>query len=174
MAKIVASDPAEDDLFGRAVALLGDVAIVGAFGDDDGGLNAGSAYIFGRNEGGTDTWGQVAKIVASDPIADAEFGAAVALSGDVVLVGASGDGPSGSYSGSAYIFGGRGDGDDDDDDDELVRRPGVVVALVGSGVGAVVVLAGVGAVVFFILARRSSDDEDDAKDAAEAELAEKK
>ena len=178
VAKITASDAAATDYFGIAVAVSGDTAVVGAHLDDDAGSSSGSAYIFGRNEGGTDNWGQVAKITASDPAAQDYFGYAVAMSGDVALVGAYDDDDSAYNTGSAYIFGTPGGDDDDDDDDddekeEEARRPGVVLALVGSGVGAVVVLSGVGAAVF-ISARRSSDDEAGAKDGAEAELAEKK
>ena len=45
-AKITASDGAEDDLFGRSVAISGDYAVVGACYDDDAGSNSGSAYIY--------------------------------------------------------------------------------------------------------------------------------
>ena len=171
MAKVGASDAAASDYFGYAVAVSGDIALVGAIYNDDAGVDSGSAYIYERNEGGTDNWGQVAKFVASDAAASDEFGSAVAVSGDIALVGAPWKDDGGPNSGSAYIFGVGGDDDGDDDDDEKeeeARRPGVVLALVGSGVGAIVVLAGIGAAVF-ILARRSSDDEADAKDAAEAE-----
>ncbi|MBH31266.1 MAG: hypothetical protein CMG71_04655, partial [Candidatus Marinimicrobia bacterium] len=61
--KIVASDAANQDYLGFSVAISGDYAIVGAYLDDDGGSNSGSAYIFKRN--GTE-WSQEDKIVASD------------------------------------------------------------------------------------------------------------
>jgi len=38
--------PAEGDLFGNAVAIDGNRAIIGAYGDDDGGANTGAAHIF--------------------------------------------------------------------------------------------------------------------------------
>ena len=47
--KILASDPAADDLFGYSVGISGDYAIVGAVGNDDGGSFSGSAYIFANN-----------------------------------------------------------------------------------------------------------------------------
>ncbi len=48
-AKLTASDGASGDLFGWSVAVDGDTAVVGAFGDDTAaGLYAGSAYAFRR------------------------------------------------------------------------------------------------------------------------------
>ena len=45
-AKLTASDAEEGDHFGNAVSLAGDMAIVGAYGDDDKGSSAGAAYIY--------------------------------------------------------------------------------------------------------------------------------
>ena len=45
-AKLTASDGAELDLFGSAVALESDTALIGAYLDDDNGTESGSAYIF--------------------------------------------------------------------------------------------------------------------------------
>ena len=45
-AKITASDGAVDDNFGWSVAISGDYAVVGAYLDDDAGLQSGSAYIY--------------------------------------------------------------------------------------------------------------------------------
>src|SRR5690606_23772005 len=45
-AKLTASDAAENDWFGWSVAVSGSLAVVGAFGDDDGGSDSGSAYAF--------------------------------------------------------------------------------------------------------------------------------
>ena len=47
--KLTASDGAADDSFGFAVAVFGDHAIVGAYGDADFGNNSGSAYYFSVN-----------------------------------------------------------------------------------------------------------------------------
>jgi hypothetical protein len=45
-AKITASDGAANDYFGGSVAISGDLAVVGANGDDDAGSYSGSAYIY--------------------------------------------------------------------------------------------------------------------------------
>ena len=100
--KILASDAASADSFGRSVGISGDYAIVGAFGNDDGGANSGSTYIFRRT--GTNTWDAGTKILASDPAADDLFGYSVGISGDYAIVGAVGNDDGGSFSGSAYIF----------------------------------------------------------------------
>ena len=104
--KITADDDAAGDLFGRAVYISGDIAVVGALGDDHGGMtNAGSAYIFSRSQGGTDNWGQVAKLTASDAAANDQFGGAVAIDGTAVIIGAAKDDHSSKTdAGSAYIF----------------------------------------------------------------------
>ncbi len=105
-AKITASDAAASDYFGRAVSISGDHAIVGAYGDDDGGSFSGSAYIFERND---IQWIQQAKITASDAAASDYFGRALSLDGEFAIVGAYlGDNGAGSPSGSVYVF--RDDG----------------------------------------------------------------
>jgi hypothetical protein len=101
--KIVASDAATLDFFGRSVAISGDYAIVGAYGNDDGGFTSGSAYIF-RRTSDANTWDAGTKIVASDAAAYDSFGYGVSISGDYAIVGAYGNDDSGSQSGSAYIF----------------------------------------------------------------------
>ncbi|MBU1692919.1 MAG: FG-GAP repeat protein [Verrucomicrobia bacterium] len=104
MTKLTASDAATGDSFGCSVAVAGDVAVVGADGDDDVGSASGSAYVFERNAGGTNAWGQVAKLTASDAAAGDWFGYSVSVAGDVALVGARRDGDAGNASGSAYVF----------------------------------------------------------------------
>ena len=100
-AKITALDGATDDYFGFCVAIDGEYAIVGAYGDDDNGADSGSAYIFKRS--GT-SWAQEAKLTASDGATDDWFSLRVSISGDYVVIGAYRDDDSGSDSGSAYIF----------------------------------------------------------------------
>ena len=61
--------------------------LVGAHEDDDNGSESGSAYVFYRNEGGVDTWGQQAKLLLSDGALRDRFGISVSLSGDYAIVG---------------------------------------------------------------------------------------
>jgi FG-GAP repeat len=83
--KLVSSDGAGSDHFGWAVAILQDTVVVGAPTKGD---SVGAAYVFGRNEGGTNAWGQVKKLVPSDGAGLDDFGFSVALSQDAVLVSA--------------------------------------------------------------------------------------
>ena len=101
--KLMASDAEANDLFGHSVTVSGDTAIVAAISEDDGGDGAGAAYVFERDQGGTDNWGEVEKLIASDPEAGASFGFSVALSGDIAIVGAPYD-VSGGGTGAAYVF----------------------------------------------------------------------
>src|SRR5690606_24105684 len=45
-AKLLASDAQANDWFGTSVAVSGDTVVVGALGEDDGGVEAGAAYVF--------------------------------------------------------------------------------------------------------------------------------
>jgi len=99
--KLLASDGAEDDYFGRSVSISGDVALVGAWGDDDNGNWSGSAYVFRWN---ASSWVEEPKLLASDGAEYDYFGCSVSISGNVALVGAYGNDDNGSYSGSAYVF----------------------------------------------------------------------
>ncbi len=102
--KLLASDAEAGDNFGWSVALSGDTAVVGAFREDAGGIDAGAVYIFQRSEGGADNWGQVTKLTASDAAAGDQFGAKVAVSGDTAVAGAFLEDAGGGNAGAAYIF----------------------------------------------------------------------
>jgi len=89
VAKLVASDGAEDDYFGNSVSISGDLAIVGAeYAHVSGHEHQGAAYLYQRNQGGLDVWGQVKKLTAADGYEYDHFGNAVAIDGDMVAVGA--------------------------------------------------------------------------------------
>jgi len=102
--KLVAGDGAPFDFFGKSVAISGDVVLVGAYGNDDSGESSGSAYIFERNQGGPNLWGQVKKLTALDAGQDDNFGWAVGVSGDWVAVGAPKDDDRGLDAGALYLF----------------------------------------------------------------------
>jgi hypothetical protein len=100
-AKLTASDGTAGDALGRSVAISGDTAVAGAWFEDIGGNEwQGSAYVFVRPGAGWANMTQAAKLTASDGAAYDLFGASVAISGDTVVVGATGD----DGKGSAYVF----------------------------------------------------------------------
>ncbi len=100
-AKLTASDRAEADQFGLAVAVSGDTVVVGAPvpGSND---DPGSAYVFVAPPGGfAGTLTETARLRASDRVGGDGFGTSVAISGDTVVVGA----PIAKVGrGSAYVF----------------------------------------------------------------------
>ena len=106
MNKLTASDAAADDMFGVSVSISGDTVVVGSCWDDIGAAtDAGSAYVFYRNQGGPDAWGQVSKLTASDAAADDQFGISVSISGDTIVVGSCWDDiGAATNAGSAYVF----------------------------------------------------------------------
>ena len=98
--KLTASDAQKNDGYGFSVDISGDRFLIGALGEDSGGHNSGSAYVY---ELDGVSWVEVAKLTASDPAADDLFGFSVAISGNRALVG------SPEYRrrhdpGSAYLF----------------------------------------------------------------------
>ena len=99
IARLLASDGAQHFGFGSSVAISGTTAIVGARGDDDNGVESGSAYLFD-----TTTGTQIAKLLASDGAQFDRFGCSVAISGTTAIVGAYEDDDNGVISGSAYLF----------------------------------------------------------------------
>jgi len=96
--KITASDGASNDYFGWSVAVGSGRIVVGAYQDDDNGLDSGSAYIFDLDGN------QLTKITASDGAGSDNFGRSVAVGSGRIVVGAYQDDDDGSASGSAYIF----------------------------------------------------------------------
>ncbi len=102
VAKLIADDGGAGDVFGQPVLISEDTLVIGAHRADVGGNDEqGTVYVFERNRGGTDNWGQVAKLTASDGTAGDYFGCAVSLSGDTVVVGAYQDD---GNRGSAHVF----------------------------------------------------------------------
>jgi len=107
VARLVPDDRGFLDELGCAVALSGDVAVVGAHHHDEETTNKdrGAAYVYRRSDDG---WKLVQKLVASDGAKFDEFGNAVAVDGDTILVGAWLDDDRGISSGSVYVFRDRG------------------------------------------------------------------
>lgn len=114
VARIMPSDGPRSNQFGSTVAISADRVIVGAPEDSESTVLAGAAYMFFRNEGGPNHWGQTHKIRASDAGIRNEFGSAVAISGDLAVVGSPYDNTDEHVeaAGSAYVyqFGGVGTG----------------------------------------------------------------
>ncbi|HEY4632638.1 MAG TPA: ELWxxDGT repeat protein, partial [Candidatus Limnocylindrales bacterium] len=94
---IMKSLPAASDNFGNAVALSHDHALVGAPFDKTAASNAGAAYLFDAQRGTP-----VRTFANPEPLANDQFGSAVALSGEQALISTPFHG-----TGVAYLFDAR-------------------------------------------------------------------
>lgn len=107
-AQLLPSDGTTGDAFGVAVALYGDTAVIGAYLDDTnlGGTDAGSVYVFEfkqpQEEQEPVGWIETTKLVASDGDVEHQFGTAVAMNAETIVVGAIRAGALGG--GKAYVF----------------------------------------------------------------------
>ena len=101
--KLLASDGAANDWFGRSVAIDGDIAVIGAYKDSNSkGTGAGSVYVFERDTRGV--WKFKSKLMASDGATGDSFGRSVSISGDTILVGANAATGNSLYSGASYVY----------------------------------------------------------------------
>jgi hypothetical protein len=82
-AKLIASDAAPQDTFGRRVAINDDVCIVSAPLDDDNGESSGSVYVF-QYDG---DWFQLQKINTKAGLPSDQFGLGLAMDGERIVVG---------------------------------------------------------------------------------------
>ncbi len=100
-ARLASADRKLGDAFGADVDLSGHYLLVGApGGGDEGGLDAGAAYVFRRSP----LWQQEARLTDPGASLESRFGHAVALHGIHALVGAPFDGDRGADAGAVQTF----------------------------------------------------------------------
>ena len=106
--KIVPDDLVGADAFGETVALDENTLAVGAPGHTHSGVRfAGAVYVYVRKD---DKWEQQSKLIAEDPGKASQFGSAISLTFNTVIVGAPlHDTERGRDAGAAYIFVRNGD-----------------------------------------------------------------
>jgi hypothetical protein len=100
VAKLNASVPQTQAEFGVSVAADGDTVVVGAMREDSasGHNEVGAVYVFERDAGGPEAWGEVARLLDPAGWSNDFFGNAVAVCGDTLAIGASG-----TLSGVVYL-----------------------------------------------------------------------
>ena len=98
---LLADDRDTNTQLGYGCDIDGDYIIGGGPQDDEGGSAAGAAYIFKKN--GT-SWTQTAKLMASDPNTNDQFGEFCEISGDYAIVGNYQEDAGGTNAGAAYIY----------------------------------------------------------------------
>lgn len=105
--ELISNEASPNSGFGWAVGISGDVVIVGAYLDDAPGTHSGAAYLFERNVGGVDQWGERAQLHGAGHAYD-WAGWAVGVADDVAIVGAKREDVSPGIvaedSGAAYVF----------------------------------------------------------------------
>ena len=99
LAKLLPADGITGDDFGRAVAIDGDRAVVGAPRTNDWAVDAGSAYVFDVTTGQ-----ELFELNASTPGTEHYFGETVAIDWNLVVVGAPEDGTLDYKAGAVYVF----------------------------------------------------------------------
>jgi len=115
------ANPQQNDFFGQAVDVEGDLLVVGAVGEsslanpddpsDQGAVRSGAAYLFERDAQGD--WQRTGFLKAPNADADDLFGYSIAISGDRLIIGAPFESSasttntsdnSASHAGAAYVF----------------------------------------------------------------------
>ena len=99
--KFFPSDANASDSFGVAVAIDGNIAVVGAYQNDSNGSDCGAAYVY---ELFGSQWIEKQKLVPSDGSAGDKFGRSVAVEGDTIVVGSYYGDSNKPDTGSAYVF----------------------------------------------------------------------
>ncbi len=85
--KIIADDGLFNDSFGVSVAIQADMLMVGAHRNDAPFGEGGSVYLYARDEGGPDNWGQVRNLVTCENKSGASFGFSIAIDAGTAVVG---------------------------------------------------------------------------------------
>jgi len=106
VAKLAPADLGVGDQFGSAVSVRGSTLVAGTQKQNNGGVNAGAAYVFVKSGS---TWSQAVKLLPPGLAAGDAFGASVALGDGLIAIGSPGR-ASGSVAGVgiAYIYEGSG------------------------------------------------------------------
>jgi WD40 repeat protein len=94
--------PATSDFLGKAIAISGTRVVVGAYGDDTGALDAGSAY--GYNIAGATPTIPIATLNHPGPGTEDRFGLSVAVSGKRMAVGAPFSDIGATNAGSVHVY----------------------------------------------------------------------
>ncbi len=98
---LIASDAEYNDRFGIAVAVKDNLAVVGAYFEDEMADNCGAAYVF---EFDGSAWNELTKLTPADGASWDWFGSSVDINDHVAVIGAWWDDDLGTSSGSAYVY----------------------------------------------------------------------
>jgi FG-GAP repeat protein len=97
--RIILTDIPDNDNFGSAIASTNGIVAIGAIGDEDNGPSSGSVYLFN-----TITGQQISKLLPNEASSYEFFGRSLALSNEIIAVGARDAVGLPSNSGVVYLF----------------------------------------------------------------------
>ena len=100
-ARLFPDEAHDGEYFGISVSIVGDYAAIGASGNDTNGTNSGAVFIYKRDRS---NWALHQKLTPSSLGTFDEFGVSVAVSKDVLIIGAYSDDTNGLFAGAAYIY----------------------------------------------------------------------
>ncbi|QDT27727.1 Calx-beta domain protein [Gimesia panareensis] len=109
--KLTPSDPGNSNWFGRTMIIKNNTIIVGV-PKAEGELLSGTSNPYSDRDQGAvyiytcsgNTWSETARLTASDPMTNKNFGASIALEGSTLVIGAPRDNEIRSDSGAVYVF----------------------------------------------------------------------
>lgn len=102
--KLLPDDTDAFDTNGASIAIDGDTAVVGVYGNAN---ETGAVYVFRRTN---EQWQQDGVLVGNDLQANDRFGSSVAVAGSTIVVGAPGGDELARNAGAAYVFSHRDGG----------------------------------------------------------------
>ncbi len=97
---LTASDAASTDFFGASVSVHNNRVAIGASYEG----TIGAAYIYERNSGGVDNWGEIKKLSPSDGSTNDSFATGVSIYNETVLVGSPNADAGSTNQGAVYFF----------------------------------------------------------------------
>lgn len=99
---LTGSGAPNQDEFGGAIAIRGNIAVIGAYGDRERSFAGGAAYVFDRSSG---PWREVKKLYASTEAPTTRgFGWSASIAEDCIVVGTATDDEVAMQAGAAFVF----------------------------------------------------------------------
>jgi hypothetical protein len=91
----------ENEMYGSSVAIWYDLMIIGAYGDQSGGINSGAVYVYSNYN---ENWESISVLFPSDGRQNDQFGYSVSLDYHTIVIGANEADVFGEDSGAAYLY----------------------------------------------------------------------
>lgn len=101
--KLLPGDGKKDDYFGVCVSISNKTLIVSA-ARSSASSDPGAVYIFERDEGGHDNWGEIKKLQPDGLEEGDQYALSICIDRDTIVVGAYGDDDIANVAGAAYVF----------------------------------------------------------------------